>query len=145
MLLEFQERIITAEKWWSSVLKGGCVQVIHTLSTEVYISTQWWQIVKTERRVKSMTDLLLMKRDMLHYVQDVRAVRGMGRGLSDHHVVLCKVRLVGAWIKRREVEVGARSIRSEKLREDRHREKYPRSLEGKRVEEDGDNIEHMWE
>ena len=72
-------------------------------------------------------------------------MRGMGRGLSDHHVVLCKVRLVGAWIKRREVEVGARSIRSEKLREDRHREKYPRSLEGKRVEEDGDNIEHMWE
>ena len=31
-------------------------------------------------------------------VQDVRAVKGMGRGPSDHHVVLCKVRLVGAWI-----------------------------------------------
>ena len=26
---------------------------------------------------------------------DVRAVRGVGRGLSDHHVVLCKVRLEG--------------------------------------------------
>ena len=32
----------------------------------------------------------------------------MERDLSDHHVVLCKVRLVGSWIKRREVEVGAR-------------------------------------
>ena len=45
----------------------------------------------------------------------MRAVKGMGRGLSDHHVVLCKVRLVVAWIKRREVAVGARRIRSLKL------------------------------
>ena len=35
-----------------------------------------------------------------------RAVRAMGRGLSDHHVILCKFRLVGAWIKRREVVLG---------------------------------------
>ena len=28
--------------------------------------------------VKSMTDLVIVKKDMLHYVQDVRAVRGMG-------------------------------------------------------------------
>ena len=42
-------------------------------------------------------------------------VRGMGRGLSDHYVVLCKVRLVGAWIKRREVVVEARRIRKENM------------------------------
>ena len=41
------------------------------------------------------------ERDILRYVQDVRAVREMGRGLSDQNVVLCKVRLVGAWIKRK--------------------------------------------
>ena len=93
-------------------------------------------------KLKSMIDLVLVKRDMLCYVQDVRAVRGMGRDLSDHYVVLCKVRLVGAWIKRREVVVGARRIRSEKLREDWYRERYARSLEGKRV---GDNVKHMWE
>ena len=45
--------------------------------------------------IKSMIDLVLVKKDMLHNVQDARAVRGMGRGLSDHHVVLCKVMLVG--------------------------------------------------
>ena len=28
--------------------------------------------------VKSMIDLVLVKKDMLHYVEDVRAVRGMG-------------------------------------------------------------------
>ena len=39
-----------------------------------------------------MIDLVLVKKDMLHYVEDVRAVREMGRGLSGHHVVLCKVR-----------------------------------------------------
>ena len=35
----------------------------------------------------------------------------MGQDLSDPHVVLCLVELVGAWIKRREVVVGARRIR----------------------------------
>ena len=45
--------------------------------------------------IKSMIDLVL-----------VRAVRGMGCGLSAHYVVLCKVRLVRAWIKRREVVMG---------------------------------------
>ena len=73
--------------------------------------------------INSMVDLVLVKRDMLRYVQDVRAVRWMGRGLSDHHIVLCKVRLEGAWIKRRKVLVGARRIRSEKLRENQYRER----------------------
>ena len=69
-------------------------------------------------KVKSKKDFVLVKKDML---QDVRAVSGMGQGLSDHHVVLCKVKLVEAWIKRREVVVGGRSIRSEKLKEDQDR------------------------
>ena len=42
--------------------------------------------------------------------------------------------------------VGARRIRSEKLRDHQYREGYVRSLEGKRVEWDRDNnVEHMWE
>ena len=53
--------------------------------------------------VKSMIDLMLLKKDMLRFWQDVRAVGGMERGISDHHVVLCKIRLVGMWIKRREL------------------------------------------
>ena len=53
--------------------------------------------------VKSMIDLVLMKNEMLSCGQDVRAVRLMA--LSDHHFVLCKVRLVGGWIKRREMAV----------------------------------------
>ena len=41
---------------------------------------------------------------------------------------------------------GARRIKSEKLRKGRYREGYVRSLEGKRVEWDGENnVEHMWE
>ena len=83
-----------------------------------------------------MIDLVLVKRNMLRYVRDVRAVRGMGCGLSDHYVVLCKVRLVGTWTRRREVVVGARRIRREKLREHQYREGYARFLEGKGVEWD---------
>ena len=41
--------------------------------------------------------------------------------------------------------LGARRIRSEKFREDQHRKENARSVEGKRVEGDGDNAEHMWE
>ena len=97
-------------------------------------------------KVKSMIDLMLVKKDMLHYVQDVWAVRRLGQGLSDHHVIVCKVKLVGAWIKSREVVIGARRIISETLREDRYREEYTRSLKGKRVGRDRDNnVKHMWE
>ena len=49
------------------------------------------------------------------------------------------------WIKRREVVVGSRRITSEKLRKDRYREGYARSLEEKRLEGYGDNVKHMWE
>ena len=42
--------------------------------------------------VKIMIDMILVKKDMLRFVQDVRAVRRMGRGILDHNVVLCKVR-----------------------------------------------------
>ena len=60
-----------------------------------------------------MIDLMLVKRDILQYVQNVRAVRGIGQGLSDHCcTVMGKVRLVGAWIKRREAVVGARRVKS---------------------------------
>ena len=45
--------------------------------------------------VKSMIDLMLVKKDMLRCMQDVRAVRGMERDLSDNHAVLCRVKLVG--------------------------------------------------
>ena len=46
-----------------------------------------------EVKVKSMLDLVLEKKDMLRYVQDLRAGTGMGFSLSDHHVILCKFRL----------------------------------------------------
>ena len=70
----------------------------------------------------------------------------MGLGLADHYVVLCKVRLLGALIKRREVVVRARKIRSEKLGEHQYREGSAKSLEWKGVEWDGDNnVKHMWE
>ena len=70
----------------------------------------------------------------MNFVQDVRAVREMGRRLSGHHVVLCKIKVLGTWIKRRGVVDRARRIRSEKRREHQYREEYARSLEGKIVD-----------
>ena len=71
------EKILMVEEWWSYVLKRDCVWVMHTLGKEFCISTQGWQVVKTRRGIKSMIDLVLVKKDMLRYVQDARAVRGM--------------------------------------------------------------------
>ena len=36
--------------------------------------------------VKSIIDLVLGKKDMLRYMRHVRAVRRIGRGLSDHYL-----------------------------------------------------------
>ena len=41
-----------------------------------------------------MIDMVLVKKEMLHFLQDVRAVRGMGRGISDQHVLLYKLKLM---------------------------------------------------
>ena len=78
-------------RWWSFAKKGDSVWVTHILSTEVCIST----LVVRGRdgvEIKSMIDLVLVRRDMIQYVEDVRAVREMVRCLSDRYVVLCKVR-----------------------------------------------------
>ena len=63
MLLEFRERMIMVEEWWSFAKKGDSVWVTYILSTEVCISTHEWQGVETE--IKSMIDLVLVKRYML--------------------------------------------------------------------------------
>ena len=62
----------------------------------------------------------------------MKAVREMGQGLSDHHA-LRKVRLVSAWIKRREVLIGVRRIRNKKFREHQFIEGYVKCLKSKRV------------
>ena len=83
-----------------------------------------------------MIDLVLVTKNILCYLQDVKAVRGMGQGLTYHCVVLCKVKLVGACIKRKEVMTGTRRIRSEKLRKWQYIEGYARCLESKKIEWD---------
>ena len=74
--------------------------------------------------VNSMIDLVLVKKDMLRYVQDLKAVRGMGGDLSDH----------------------TKRIRDEKFREHQYREGYARSPESKRIQwDEGRNVDQMWE
>ena len=53
VLLEFQERMIIIEEWWSFAKKGDSVWVTHILNTEVCISTQEWQRVKVVWRLKA--------------------------------------------------------------------------------------------
>ena len=61
---------------------------------------------------------------MMRDVVDVKAIRGLNGGLSDHMIVLCKLKLVGEWIKRHDVEPKGRRIRSEKMIGDEARCEY---------------------
>ena len=83
------------EEWWSLAKKVDFVWVTYFKNRSLH---KFPRVARGRDgvEIKSMIDLVLVKRDMLRYVQDVRAKRGMEHGLSDHYVVLCKVRLVGA-------------------------------------------------
>ena len=63
--------------------------------------------------VKSLIDLVLVKKEMLKYVMDVKAVRGMGMGISDNYIVLCKIVFVGAWMEKKDRRTEMGRIRSE--------------------------------
>ena len=39
--------------------------------------------------------------DFVLCMEDVRTMQGLGQGFFDHHVALCKIGLVGAWIRER--------------------------------------------
>ena len=44
---------------------------------------------RKRKEIKSIVDLMLIKRDVLKYVHDVKTVREMGQGVWDCLVVLC--------------------------------------------------------
>ena len=75
--------MIIAEEWWSFAKKGNCAGNTYFKYKSVH---KYTRVARGQESVeiKSMIDLVLVKRDMLRYVQDVRTVRGMGHGLSDH-------------------------------------------------------------
>ena len=70
-----------------------------------------------------MINLMLVKKDLLRFAGCKVSERDGSRHYRSlyYTIVLCKVKLVGTWIKRREVVDGARSIRSEKLRVHQYR------------------------
>ena len=74
------------EEWWSCAERGLCVGKTYFEHKNLH---KYRRVARGQDGVE-----VLVKKDMLQFVQDVRAVRGMGRGISDHHVLLCKVRLV---------------------------------------------------
>ena len=67
------ERMIMVEEWWSSVQKG--VTYFKHRSLHKYTRLGRGQ---DRVEIKSMIDLVLVKRDMLQYVEDVREKKGVG-------------------------------------------------------------------
>ena len=78
--LEFQERMIMVKEWWSSVLKGGlCVGNTYFEQRSLH---KYTRVARGQdgMKVRNMIDLVLVRKNMQCYVQDVRAVRAMGQG-----------------------------------------------------------------
>lgn len=48
-------------------------------------------------------------------VYDIKTVKGMGVGMSDHMVVLCELKVVGGWLKKRLVDNTDGMVRRERL------------------------------
>ena len=99
-----------------------------------------------DREVRSMIDLILVKRDMLKYLCDVKVVRGLSGDLSDHLIVLCKIRLIGTWMERKERNRKGERIRSERLKNEEYKREYKQAIENKSGRVHGElDVEIMWE
>ena len=95
--------------------------------------------------VRSMIDLVLFKRNMLKDVCDVKCIRGLSGGLSDHMIVLCKLRVIGTWMRRQEKASEGKRIRSEKLQNEDIRKRFEQLIEVKKREVDEDlDVEGCW-
>ena len=75
-------------EWWNFAQKENSVWVTYFKYKSLHKYTREAR-GRDGVEIKSIIYLVLVKRDMVRYVQDVRAVRGIGRGLSYHHFVLC--------------------------------------------------------
>ena len=64
MLLEFQERMIMAEEGWSFAKKGESVWVTHFKHRSLHKYTRMAR-GRDSVKIKSMIDLVLVKRNML--------------------------------------------------------------------------------
>ena len=84
------------------MLKEDCVWVTHASNTRISILTQGWQGAKWSE-CKEHDRPGAVEEGYAAFCEDERIMKRMRRGISDQHVVLCKVRLMETWIKRRKV------------------------------------------
>ena len=76
------------------------------------------RVAKGEDRVHVVSKMnLVIKRESLKYVHEVKIVREEAQVISDHSFVLCYVKVMGTQMKRKEEMNGDGIIRIEKLRE----------------------------
>src|SRR5277367_2095428 len=92
-----------------------------------------------------MIDFVLVKKAMLESIHDVKCLKVLSGGVSDHVIVMCKVKLKFEW-GRKIGNAGIRTmIRVEKLRDaefaGRYREKVKDTYEER---EDDGNVSRMW-
>lgn len=121
------------------------LSVANTYFQHKNIHKYTWSVRRGENECKSLIDLVLVKKEMMRDILDVKAIRGLNGGISDHMIVLCKLRLIGSWVKKRQVECKVGRIRSERLTEAVKSQEYVRILEGRKEEMDGHvDVGQMW-
>ena len=67
--------------------------------------------VKIRMEVIGMVGLVLVKKNILKTVYDLKIVRGMGQGISNHSFVLCNDMMLSTWIKHRKEMRGLEVLR----------------------------------
>ena len=124
--------------------RGMCIANTHFRHKAIHKYT--WRGKRGGTECRSLIDLVLVKKDMLRDIVDVKALRGLNGGVSDHMIVLCKLKLIGAWVKKRELDCNVGRIRSEKLVSVEERREYGQMLESERETMNADmDLECMWD
>ena len=128
--------MICAEK-----LRGLCVE--NTISKHD-VKKRYTRYGRDGER-NSMIDYVLVRKELLKWVFDVRAAIGLSGGISDHVMVLCRVKFENVWWKPRVKENSESRIKVEKLIEpnvgERNKEGVRRVFENRLRDVD---VEESW-
>ena len=116
------------------ICAGKRLAIANTLFRHKMIHRYTWRVLRRVEGVleerKAMIDYVCVDERLRRQVCDTRVWRGWGNGISDHHIVMAKVRIQNEWVRRqRQRQEGAPVKRVEKLQESEKMEEYKNRVE----------------
>ena len=106
-----------------------------------------WTWVSGINGEKGLLDYICIKKRIRDRLLDVNVFRGAARGMSDHYLVLAKIRVRGGWKKIRDISRAVEVVKVERLEEEGVGEQFRRELSlrwGEVKESAAEGVEEEW-